>query len=91
MLAGEPISPSKPKNKVKGNQNNQKRRRSIIEDRRTRLSETPTLCAQSPAPQEPAPVSEEELRQSFDEWMKIVADNASLYSKAYLALENQCF
>ena len=59
----------------------QKRRRSIIEDRRQRISEnfngTNGVSHDTSMPAQSEP-TEEELRASFDEWMKIVADNVNL-------------
>jgi hypothetical protein len=59
----------------------QKRRRSIIEDRRQRISEnfngSNGVAQDTGMPAQPEP-TEEELRASFDDWMKIVADNVTL-------------
>lgn len=45
--------------------NRKGRRQSIISDRRQRISESFSSQNENP----------EELKKSFDEWMKIVADN----------------
>ncbi len=72
--------------RMKGLKAQQKRRRSIIEDRRERLSESfqafpgasaPSRDTDSTAPRD---LSQAELRDSFDEWMKIVADNVFYFT-----------
>lgn len=77
--------------RMKGLKAQQKRRRSIIEDRRERLSESfqaspgaSALLTTDPESSIPRELSQAELRDSFDEWMKIVADNVmQFHSYAY--------
>ena len=69
--------------RIKDIQKDQRRRHSIIEDRRQRLSDSiPSSLTQSPIStlsghEAPKTLSEQELQSSFDEWMKIVADNVN--------------
>ena len=76
------------RSRIKDIQKDQKRRRSILEDRRQRLSETVSVSlTQSPGTETPKTLSEAELRHSFDEWMKVVADNVIMF---FSFQENQC-
>ena len=58
----------------KRNKGGDKRQEAYISDRRQRISESFADAAEN----------SEELKKSFDEWMKIVADNASSWTTDYL-------
>ena len=59
------------------------RRKSIIEDRRERISDTFHVSTDQPsAAALTTALTQDELKRSFDEWMKIVADNVN-FSRPY--------
>ena len=78
----KPMTQLTPTRKIK--RTDTKRRRSVVEEKRQRMSEghvisNSVLPITPRVQQQTQPLSEEELRRSFDEWMKIVADNVALF------------